>query len=76
MSKSSTKGGSSKRAHIISRDDGWAIKLEGNLKATKIYQNKDSAIKGAKKLVEKGHDVIVHKKDGSIQNWEKGKKDK
>lgn len=76
MSKSSTKSGSSRRAHIISRDDGWAIKLEGNTKATKIYQNKDSAIKGAKKLVEQGHDVIVHKKDGSIQAWEKGKKDK
>ncbi|MGD0216272.1 MAG: DUF2188 domain-containing protein [Desulfobaccales bacterium] len=76
MTKTSTTSGSSKRAHIISRDDGWAIKIEGNIKATKIYQKKDSAIKGARKLVEQGHDVIVHKKDGSIQNWEKGKKDK
>ena len=75
MSKSSSKGGSSSRVHIISRDDGWAIKKEGNTKATKIFENKDSAIKGAKKLIEQGHDVIVHKKDGSIQKWEKGKKD-
>jgi hypothetical protein len=76
MSKSATKSSSSGRVHIISRDDGWAIKKEGNIKATKIYPNKDSAIKGARELIKQGHDVIVHKRDGSIQAWEKGKKDK
>jgi hypothetical protein len=75
MSKGATKSGSSGRVHIISRDGGWAIKKEGNTKATKIYQSKDSAIRGARKFIEKGHDVIVHKRDGSIQAWEKGKKD-
>ena len=55
MSKNSSKNRSSSRVHIISREDGWAIK-------------------NARKLIEQGHDVIVHKKDGSIQKWEKGKK--
>jgi hypothetical protein len=76
MSKNSTRSGSPGRVHIISRGDGWAIKKEGNTKATKIYQNKDSAIKGAQNFIEQGHDVIVHKRDGSIQAWEKGKKEK
>jgi hypothetical protein len=60
---------------VISRESGWALKKEGNTKASKVYQNKDSALKGARKFIEQGHDVIVHKKDGSIQTWEKGKKD-
>ncbi len=64
----------SKRAHIISRKDGWAIKKEDASRASKIYKKKDVAIKNSEKLREKGHDVIVHKKDGTIQDWKKSKK--
>ncbi len=73
MTKTTSKS-SSKRAHVISRKDGWAIKKEGASRASKIYQNKDSAVKGSEKLRQKGHDVIVHKKDGTIQDWKKSKK--
>jgi len=73
MTKKTSKD-SSKRAHIISRKDGWAVKKEGKSRASKIYQNRDSAIKGSEKLRQKGHDVIVHKKDGSIKDWKKSKK--
>ena len=76
MSKISSKRKRSKRVHVISRKDGWAIKKEDKTRASKIYNNKDSAISSARKLKEKGHDVIIHKKDGSIQNWEKSKKQK
>lgn len=64
---------SSKRAHIISRDNGWAIKKEGASKASKIYGDKNSAVKDSEKLRNKGHDVIIHKKDGTIQDWKKSK---
>lgn len=74
MAKISSKRNGNKRVHIISRKDGWAIKKEGKARASKIYDNKNSAVSSAKKLREKGHDVIVHKKDGSIQKWEKSKK--
>lgn len=73
MSKKSGKA-TSKRVHIISREDGWAIKKQGASRASKIYQNKETAIKNAQKMRKTGHDVIVHKKDGSIQKWEKPKK--
>ena len=76
MSKISTKKKESRRVHIISRKDGWAIKKEDKTRASKIYNNKKSAVSSARKLKEKGHDVIVHKKDGSIQKWEKSKKQK
>jgi len=76
MSKISSKKKGSKRVHIISRKDGWAIKKEGKTRASKIYDNKNSAVSSARRLREKGHDVIVHKKDGSIQMWEKSEKQK
>jgi hypothetical protein len=63
-----------KRAHIIARDQGWAIKKEGSTRASSLHQDKNAAINGAKKLKQQGHDIVVHKKDGSIQRWEKGKK--
>lgn len=73
MSRKTSKS-SSKRVHIISRKDGWAVKKEGALRATKIYKKKDAAMRSTEKLREKGHDVIVHKKDGSIQDWKKSTK--
>lgn len=63
-----------KRVHIISRKDGWAVKKEGTSRASKIYQKKDRAVNDAQKLKNSGHDVIIHKRDGTIQKWEKAKK--
>jgi len=62
---------SKKRIHIISRKDGWAIKRQGASKASKKYANKEVAVKSAQKYRKEGHDVIIHKKDGSIAKWEK-----
>lgn len=73
MSKKTSKN-SPKRAHIISRKGGWAIKKERASRASKIYQNKDSAVKGSAKLRQTGYDVIVHRKDGTIKDWKKSKK--
>jgi len=64
----------SKRAHVIKRDTGWAVKKEGNTKATKIYKTQDDAVKGAQYLRLKGHDVIIHESDGSIRDWQKKSK--
>lgn len=74
MAKKTRKSKSNKRVHVISRKDGWAVKKEGNSRASRIYPNKKSAVYNAGRLKSKGHDVVVHKKDGSIQKWEKAKK--
>jgi hypothetical protein len=71
MAKRSTSVSTkNQRVHVISRKDGWAVKKEGNTKASKVFNRKEAAVEGARKL-SKGHDVIVHKKDGSIQRWER-----
>lgn len=69
MAKRSSKSSSSKRVHVISRRSGWAVKKEGTFRATKVYLRKDSAVKGAKRAALKGSDIVVHKRDGSIQKW-------
>lgn len=63
-----------KRAHIVKRDSGWAVRKEGNKKASKVYRTKEEAIKSTEKLRKEGSEVIVHKEDGSIQDWKKSQK--
>jgi hypothetical protein len=63
----SSKG---KKVHVISRNGGWAVKREGTARASKIYRTKAAAVSGAQKS-SKGRDVVIHKKDGSIEKWQK-----
>lgn len=65
---------SSKRTHVVKRDSGWAVKKEGAQRASKIHKTKDEAVKDARRNKKSGSDVVIHKKDGSIQKWEKSKK--
>ena len=61
-----------KRVHVVSRKDGWAVKKEGNSKASKIYDTKSAAEKSASRI-SKGRDIVIHKRDGSIQKWKRAK---
>ncbi len=63
-----------KRVHIIKRDNGWAVKKQGGSKASKIYKDKKVAKKRANSLRKKGYDLIIHKRDGSIEEWKKASK--
>jgi hypothetical protein len=69
MAKKSTSS-NSKKVHVISRNGGWAVKKEGNSRASKIYSTKDAAVTGARSS-SKCSDVVVHKKVGSIAKWHK-----
>ncbi|MCD6105173.1 MAG: DUF2188 domain-containing protein [Thermosipho sp. (in: Bacteria)] len=63
----------SKRYHVTKRGDGWAVKREGSKKASKVHKTKEGAKKDAQKYREKGNDVVIHKKDGTIEKWQKKK---
>lgn len=58
------------RFHIIKREDGWAIKKQDSHRAYKVYATKKEAIQSARKLRNKGNDIIIHKEDGSVEKWE------
>ncbi len=68
----STRTRGSHRVHIISTGAGWAIKTGGTSKASKIYSRKNSAVSGARRRSGK-HDVVIHKRDGSIEKWERSR---
>ncbi|WP_179006765.1 DUF2188 domain-containing protein [Winogradskyella forsetii] len=59
----------SHRVHVTTRGTAsWAIKKEGNIKASNTYTTLEEAIDAAKTLVEKGQasKVVVHNKEGKI----------
>lgn len=64
----------SKRTHVVKRDSGWAVKKEGAQRATKVYTTKDAAVKGAERSSKSGSDLVIHKKDGTIEKWIKYRK--
>lgn len=57
------------RTHVISKNGRWAVKKEGASRATKVYDEKRSAVTGAVRSASKGSDVVVHKRDGSVERW-------
>ena len=64
----------SKRMHVFSRGKKWAVMREGTSRASKLHLNKEAAIRDAeKKAALSGYDVVVHKRDGSVQSWKKSK---
>ncbi|MBI5917429.1 MAG: DUF2188 domain-containing protein [Bacteroidetes bacterium] len=61
-----------KRVHIISRfNGGWAVKKQGAARALKIYPTKEDAVLGSYALLQGGYDLVIHRKDGSVEQWKK-----
>ncbi|MYL50906.1 DUF2188 domain-containing protein [Halobacillus litoralis] len=55
--------------HVVSHEEGWAVKAEGAEQATKVYENKQDAIDRAKEIAQnKGTSAVIHTKEGKIQN--------
>ncbi len=61
-----------KRVHIISRhNEGWAVKKQGASRALKVYSTKDDALLGAFPYLQLGYDLVIHRKDGSVEQYKK-----
>lgn len=61
-----------KRVHVISTRDRWAVLKEGNSRASKIYDTKSAAEKRASEI-SNGGDVVIHRRDGTVQKWIRAK---
>jgi hypothetical protein len=66
-------GKSNDRYHVISRNTGWAVKREGSSKAAGVFSTKIEATTAAGKFQEQKHDVVIHKSDGTISEWRRGR---
>lgn len=55
--------------HVVPHSSKWAILREGNERASHVFDTKEEALEKAKEMGEKeGVRVVVHKKDGKIQD--------
>lgn len=59
----------SKRVHITPRTNGWAIRREGNLQASKVVSTQKAAVEAAKIWVDSGKasSVIIHGRNGKFR---------
>lgn len=60
-----------RRVHIISRSGSWAVKKEGASRAIKVYPTKEDAIEGSFPYLQMGFDLVIHRKDGSVEQLKK-----
>ena len=58
-----------KDIHVVPRDSGWAVKKEGNERASSLHDTKDRALDHARDQARRERvEVVIHKKDGKIQD--------
>ncbi len=60
---------SKSRIHIIKRLGGWVVKKEGAERATRRFSTKEEAISSAIEYRSKGHDLVIHRRDGTVEKW-------
>ncbi len=57
--------------HVISDRNRWVVLRERSKRATRVLTDRDQAIDLARSLARKANgEVIVHRKDGTMQEWE------
>lgn len=59
-----------KTQHVVPNPNGgWSVKKGGSLKATKSFDKKTSAVSYGRAVAKNQNaELVVHKKDGTIQN--------
>lgn len=58
-----------KKEHVTPHDDGWSVKSEDAKQPSSVYTTKKEALQYGKKVAKnKGTSLIVHRKDGTIED--------
>ena len=54
--------------HVVKRDKGWAVKGEGNTKASSVHKTQKEAIDAAKLIAQNQRgEVVIHGTNGKIR---------
>jgi hypothetical protein len=57
-----------KNQHVVPHSGGWAVKGEGNTKASSVHQTQSAAESAARQsAVRTGSEVFIHGRDGRIR---------
>jgi hypothetical protein len=60
----------SKNQHVVPYQDGWAIKGEGNRRATYVHRTQQQACDAARQIARNQQsELVIHRPDGRI--WDK-----
>jgi hypothetical protein len=54
--------------HVVPLGDGWAVKREGNERASSTHETQKAGIDAARELATVGDDIVIHRPDGTIRN--------
>ena len=55
--------------HVVPHKEGWAVKGEGNGKATSVHQTQREAIEDAQRIaINQRSEVVIHRRDGRIRD--------
>ncbi|MFB3784854.1 MAG: DUF2188 domain-containing protein [bacterium] len=56
-----------KNQHVVPHSGGWAVKGEGNQRATSVYQTQQEAINAAREIaINQGSEMFSHGRNGQI----------
>lgn len=58
----------SKNQHVIPHRDGWAVKGEGNQRATSVHNTQQQAFDAARQIARNQQsELVIHRPDGRIR---------
>lgn len=58
-----------KNQHVVKKDDRWAVKGEGNSRATSLHDTQKDAIAAGKKIARNQQaELFIHGTDGKIRD--------
>ena len=58
----------SKNQHVIPHRDGWAVKGEGNQRATSVHKTQQQAFDAARQIARNQQsELVIHRPDGRIR---------
>lgn len=53
--------------HVVPHDENWAVKREGNERASSTHPTQKEAIDAARELARELDDIVIHRPDGTIR---------
>lgn len=58
-----------KNQHVVQRDDGWAVRGEGNTRDTSHHSTQEDAFEAARDIAQRQKsEVFIHGRDGKIRD--------
>lgn len=58
-----------KNQHVVTHPDGWAVKGEGNERATSVHSTQAEAIEAAREIARhQQSELLIHGRDGQIRS--------